>query len=57
MNRTEFFRKVIRYMLLLLLAVIAAALGKRIVTGSDCEACAGKGICKGKSDCSTYLAV
>ena len=55
MNRTEFLRKLVRYMLFLLLGIIAIALGNRIVAGSECTACPGKGICTGESDCSKYL--
>jgi hypothetical protein len=55
MNRNEFLRKLIRYMLFLLLGIIAFALGNKVVTGSDCSACPGKGICSGESDCSKFL--
>jgi hypothetical protein len=55
MNRTEFLEKVIRYLLFGLLAVVAAITGSRAVIGNDCSACPGKGICSGKSDCSTFL--
>lgn len=55
MNRTDFIKKVIRYVLFGLLAVVAAVAGSRIVTGNDCSACPGKGICNGDSDCSKYL--
>jgi hypothetical protein len=55
MNRKEFLKKLMRYTLFLLLGIIAIALGKRIVAGSDCSACPGKGICTGESDCSKFL--
>jgi hypothetical protein len=55
MNRIDFFRKLIRYMLLLLLVIIAIALGNRVVMGNSCSACPGKGICHGESDCSKFL--
>jgi hypothetical protein len=56
MNRNEFIRKVVRYILLMLLTGITILLGNRIVTGSECSACPGKGICTGESDCSKFLA-
>jgi hypothetical protein len=54
MKRDEFFKKAGRYILLLIIALIAAALGNKVVTGSDCSSCAGNGICKGESDCSNF---
>jgi hypothetical protein len=55
MTRSEFFRKLMRYILLGLLAGIAVILGDRVVAGADCDTCPGSGICKGKSDCSKFL--
>jgi hypothetical protein len=55
MNRSEFVKKVIRYLLFGLLGGITLLAARRIVTGTDCSACPGKGICKGESDCSQYL--
>jgi hypothetical protein len=55
MNRNEFIKKVIRYILFMLLTGITLLLGNRIVSGSDCSACPGKGICTGESDCSKFL--
>jgi hypothetical protein len=54
MTRIDFFKKLGKYLLLLLLAIIAAALGNKVVTAKDCSGCRGYGICKGKSDCSKY---
>lgn len=56
MNRNEFVKKAVRYLLFGLLAAIALLTGSRIATGSDCSSCPGKGICQGETDCSTYLA-
>jgi len=55
MNRTDFFKKLIRYLLFLLLAVIGIALGNKAVAGNKCTECPGSGICKGESDCSKFL--
>jgi hypothetical protein len=55
MNRIEFLKKVVRFILFCLIAAIAAITGGRIVTGNDCSKCPGKGICSGESDCSIYL--
>jgi hypothetical protein len=55
MYRTEFLKKVIWYLLFGLLACIAVITGSRVVTGASCSSCPGKGICKGESDCSTFL--
>jgi hypothetical protein len=54
MSRIDFFRKIIKYTLLLLLAIIVIALGNRIVTGKDCSECPGNGICNGKTDCDKF---
>jgi hypothetical protein len=54
MTRVEFFRKMIRLILLALIAMIVLALGNRVVTGKDCSACPGKGICNGETDCNKY---
>jgi hypothetical protein len=56
MNRLEFFNKAMRYLLLGLLAFIAALTGSQVVSGgTDCSACPGKGICAGETDCSSFL--
>jgi hypothetical protein len=54
MNREIFLKKLIRYGLLTILAIIVFVLGGRVVTGKDCSSCAGKGICNGKTDCKKY---
>jgi len=54
MNRIDFFRKLIRYILLLLMGVIVMALGNKVVTGKDCSECPGKGVCNGETDCNKY---
>jgi hypothetical protein len=55
MNRNEFIKKVFRYLLFALLALITAITGSRVTMASDCSSCAGNGICKGESDCSQYI--
>ena len=55
MERSEFIKKIIRYLLFGLLALVAVVIGNKVVTGSDCSSCPGKGICKGETDCSTFL--
>jgi hypothetical protein len=55
MSRKDFFTKLIRYLLLALLGIIVFFLGGRVVTGSNCSDCSGKGICKGEIDCSKFL--
>jgi hypothetical protein len=37
------------------MAIIVLALGNKVISGSDCSACPGKGICKGESECNKYL--
>ena len=54
MTRNEFLKKLGRYILLLLMAVIVLALGSKVITANDCSTCAGKGICNGKTDCNKY---
>jgi len=54
MSRIDFFKKLIRYGLLALLTFIVFALGNRVVTGQDCSACPGNGICNGETDCNKY---
>jgi hypothetical protein len=54
MSRIDFFKKTGRYILLMLMAVIGIALGKKVVSGNDCSVCPGKGICKGETDCGNY---
>jgi len=55
MNRNEFLKKVIRYLLFGFIAAVIALTGRRAVIGSDCSACPGKGICSGETDCTTFL--
>jgi hypothetical protein len=54
MTRNELLKKLGRYLLLTLIAIIAIALGKKISGGNECSACPGKGICNGKTDCNKY---
>lgn len=54
MSRNDFFWKLGRYILLLLMAFIAIALGGKVATAKDCSVCPGKGICKGETDCNKY---
>ncbi len=55
MIRAKFIKQLIRYLLFGLLALIAVAMGNRIVSGSDCNTCPGKGLCSGEQDCFKYL--
>jgi hypothetical protein len=54
MNRQDFLKRLIRYGLLAILSLIVFALGNRVVTGTDCSSCPGKGVCNGKTDCNKY---
>jgi hypothetical protein len=54
MTRNELLKKLCRYLLLMLIAIIVISLGKKIAGGNDCSTCAGKGICNGKTDCNNY---
>jgi len=54
-TRKEFLNKLLRIMLITVLAVIAFLLGDRVSSGQNCSECAGRGFCKGESDCSNYL--
>jgi hypothetical protein len=54
MRRNDFLKKLGRYILMAFIALIVISLGKKIVSGNDCSACAGKGICNGNTDCNKY---
>lgn len=54
MTRIEFFKKIMRFALLAITGLLVLVLSRRIITGSDCSVCAGKGICKGETDCSKF---
>jgi hypothetical protein len=54
MTRNDFLKKFMRFVLFAVLTLIVFALGRKVVTGTDCQACPGKGICNGKQDCSKY---
>jgi hypothetical protein len=54
MERNDFIRKIIQYLLFGILAGIAIFLGSKAVSGTDCSSCPGKGICNGEIDCSKY---
>lgn len=55
MKRSDFFRMLMRYLLLMLLGIITIFLSNRVVSGNKCSACPGKGICKGEIDCSKFF--
>jgi len=54
MTRSELLKKLGRYILLMLIALIAVSLGKKVSGANECTTCAGKGICNGKTDCKKY---
>jgi len=54
MTRSELLKKLGRYILLMLIALIAVTLGKKVSGANECTTCAGKGICNGKTDCKKY---
>jgi hypothetical protein len=54
MTRKELLKKLGRYILLLLIAIIAISLGKKVTGKNECSTCAGNGICNGKTDCNKY---
>jgi hypothetical protein len=56
MTRNELLKRLGRYILLLLIAVIAISLGKKVSGENECSTCAGKGICSGNKDCNKYKA-
>jgi hypothetical protein len=54
-TRTDFIKKTIQAGLFALLTLLLLILGGRVVTGTDCSKCPGKGICKGESDCGNFI--
>lgn len=54
MTRTEMVKRLGRYLLLMVMAAIVLLLGNKVISGNNCETCAGKGICNGKTDCNKY---
>jgi len=54
MTRNELIKKLGRYILLMLIAIIAISLGKKVAGANACSTCAGKGICNGNTDCNKY---
>jgi hypothetical protein len=54
MTRSELIKRLGRYILLMLIALIVISLGKKVTGANDCTTCAGKGICSGKTDCNKY---
>lgn len=54
LTRTEFVKKLVGGLLAVFLAFLALILGSRTVSGSDCSACPGKGLCRGEIDCKIY---
>ena len=54
MNRIDFFKKLGRYILLMLMAFIVMAVGKKGRYWKDCSECPGNGICRGESDCVNF---
>lgn len=54
-TRKDFVTKLVQAGLLGILLLITWLLGSRVVTGNDCSACPGKGVCLGETDCNNYL--
>jgi hypothetical protein len=55
-KRADFLKKLIQVILALMLGIIVLVLSRRTVTGNKCIGCPGKGICRGETDCSNFLA-
>jgi hypothetical protein len=54
MTRKELLKKLGRYALLMIIAVIVLLLGNKVVAANNCNSCPGRGICNGKTDCKKY---
>jgi len=54
MTRSELIKKLGRYILLMLIAIIAISLGKKVSGENACSTCPGNGICNGNTDCNKY---
>ncbi len=55
MSRTDFLKKLVRYILLIFMAVIVFALGNKVVSAAGCSVCPSRGICTGENDCDKFL--
>jgi hypothetical protein len=53
-TRKKFITRLIQAGLLGILLLITFLLGSKTVSGKDCSACPGNGICSGDTDCSKY---
>jgi len=53
-TRKNFITRLIQAGLLGILLLITFLLGSKTVSGKDCSACPGNGICSGDTDCSKY---
>ncbi|HLN19545.1 MAG TPA: hypothetical protein VK213_00540 [Bacteroidales bacterium] len=54
MTRNDFYRKLVRYLLLSALILIVLLLGRKLVYGADCNGCPGKNACNGRSGCEDF---
>jgi len=54
MKRGTFLRRLMQVVILAALSLVVFVLGNRVVTGSDCDKCPGRGICSGEIDCENY---
>jgi hypothetical protein len=54
MTRNELLKRIGRYILLMLVAIVVISLGRKITAENDCKVCAYNGICSGKTDCNKY---
>ena len=54
MTRGAFFKRLMQVTILAVLSLVVFMLGNKVVTGKDCDACPGKGICNGETDCENY---
>lgn len=52
MTRNDFLDKAMRYLLMLALAVIVFALGRKVAYGKDCSMCPEAGACPKDFDCT-----
>ncbi|OQB65642.1 MAG: hypothetical protein BWX96_00226 [Bacteroidetes bacterium ADurb.Bin145] len=55
LTRNSFIKKIVRIVLLSVIAGIVFVLGGRISAGGSCRSCPGRGFCNGEEECNKYL--
>jgi hypothetical protein len=53
-SRTIFINRIVRILMVMILAFVAMMLGSKVVSGKDCSSCQARNMCNGETECIKF---